>query len=41
MELNVGSDDEYTYLQTLVEKHCNIPDANLKKPRDKDTYFNL
>ena len=41
MESDVGSDDEYVYLQNLVEKHCNISDANLKKPRYEDMVFSF
>jgi hypothetical protein len=29
MESDVGSNDEYDYLQKLVQKYCNISNSNL------------
>jgi len=31
MELEVGSVNEYTYLQFLVQKYCDIPNADLHR----------
>ncbi len=35
MESDIGSQDEYNYLQCLIQKHCNISHVNLRVSRGR------